>query len=45
MSTIVKLAALVGVVGTFAACSQPEEEVVIVEPAPVIVAEPIGGKF
>ena len=45
MSNIIKLAVLVGIVGTISACGRSDsDEVVIVEPSP-IVAEPVSGKF
>ena len=46
MSTIVKLAALVGVIASVTACGRNDanDDVVIVEPAPVM-AEPVSGKF
>lgn len=45
MSNVLKSFVALAVLGTLAACGNPEpEEIVIVEPAPVVV-EPVSGKF
>ncbi|WP_238366984.1 hypothetical protein [Mesobacterium pallidum] len=45
MSKSIKLLALLGVVGTFAACGSTEEDYVVVQPEP-ISAEPVyTGKY
>lgn len=45
MSSIVKFTVAFAALITIAACSNPEpEEIVIIEPAPVVV-EPVSGKF
>lgn len=45
MSSIVKITLGLAAVAALAACSNPQpEEIVIVEPAPVVV-EPVSGKF
>ena len=44
MSKSIKAFTLLGLVALAAACAQQEEEVVIVEPEPVM-AEPVSSKF
>lgn len=45
MSTIVKSVLALGLVAIMAACSQPEEEYVVVEPEPISVEPVYTGKY
>lgn len=44
MSKSIKALTLIGLVALAAACAQQDDEVVIMEPAP-IMAEPVTGKY